>query len=175
MTLDDLFKQHNLRLTKPRQQVFDALQKSDVPLTISDIAKKCKNINRTSVYRALVAFNDLKIISIVHVGWKNYYELAEPFIPHHHHLYCIRCQNATPIQTPELEQLISYLSRKYSFLVIDHHFELEGICQKCQQKQQLIKDTSKTSQSQNQNQQSNTNRQSSSAASRARESARDSA
>ena len=142
MTLDDLFKQHNLRLTKPRQQVFDALQKSDVPLTISDIAKKCKDINRTSVYRALVAFNDLKIINVVHVGWKNYYELAEPFIPHHHHLYCIRCQNAIPIQTPELEQLINYLSRKYSFLVIDHHFELEGICQKCRQKQQLAKSAS---------------------------------
>lgn len=142
MTLDDLFKKHNLRLTKPRQQVFDALQKSDVPLTISDIAKKCKDINRTSVYRALVAFNDLKIINVVHVGWKNYYELAEPFIPHHHHLYCIRCQNATPIQTPELEQLINYLSRKYSFLVIDHHFELEGVCQKCRQKQQLAKSAS---------------------------------
>ena len=78
MTLDDLFKQHNLRLTKPRQQVFDALQKSDVPLTISDIAKKCKNIDRTSVYRALVIFDKLKIVNAVTIGWKNYYELAEP-------------------------------------------------------------------------------------------------
>ena len=135
MTLDDLFKQHNLRLTKPRQQVFDALQKSDVPLTISDIAKKCKTIDRTSVYRALVVFDELKIVNAVTIGWKNYYELAEPFIPHHHHLYCIRCKNAEPIQTPELEQLVGYLSRKHSFTVTKHHFELEGICGNCQKNQ----------------------------------------
>ncbi len=133
MTLDDLFKQHNLRLTKPRQQVFDALQKSDVPLTISDIAKKCKTIDRTSVYRALVVFDKLKIVNAVTIGWKNYYELAEPFIPHHHHLYCIRCQNAAPIQTPELEQLIRYLGNKYDFKVTEHHFELEGLCKNCRQ------------------------------------------
>ena len=133
MTLDDLFKQRSLRLTKPRQQVFDALQKSDVPLTISDIAKKCKNIDRTSVYRALVVFDRLKIVNAVTIGWKNYYELAEPFIPHHHHLYCIRCQNAAPIQTPELEQLIRYLDNKYDFKVTEHHFELEGLCKNCRQ------------------------------------------
>lgn len=139
MTIDGLLKQHNLRLTKPRQQVFDVLQQSAVPLTISDIAKKCKNVDRASVYRTLVTFDQLHIVSAVAIGWKNYYELAEPFIPHHHHLYCIRCQNAEPIQTPELEQLVGYLSRKHQFTVVKHHFELEGICKNCQQTKQYKK------------------------------------
>ena len=156
MTLDDLFKQHNLRLTKPRQQVFDALQKSNVPLTISDIAKKCKTIDRTSVYRALVIFDRLKIVNAVTIGWKNYYELAEPFIPHHHHLYCIRCQNAAPIQTPELEQLIRYLGNKYGFKVTEHHFELEGLCKNCrlalhEQASRQYKQNQNQNQSQSQN------------------------
>ena len=135
MTIDELLKQHNLRLTKPRQQVFEVLQQSAVPLTISDIVKKCKNIDRASVYRTLVTFDQLHIVSAVAIGWKNYYELAEPFIPHHHHLYCIHCQNAEPIQTPELEQLVGYLSRKHQFTVVKHHFELEGICKNCQKHQ----------------------------------------
>lgn len=135
MKIDELLKQHNLRLTKPRQQVFEVLQQSAVPLTISDIAKKCKNVDRASVYRTLVTFDQLHIVSAVAIGWKNYYELAEPFIPHHHHLYCIRCQNAEPIQTPELEQLVGYLSRKHQFAVVKHHFELEGICKNCQKHQ----------------------------------------
>ena len=135
MTIDKLLKQHNLRLTKPRQQVFEVLRQSAVPLTISDIAKKCKNVDRASVYRTLVTFDQLHIVSAIAIGWKNYYELAEPFIPHHHHLYCIHCQNAEPIQTPELEQLVGYLSCKHQFAVVKHHFELEGICKNCQKHQ----------------------------------------
>lgn len=134
MTLDELLKKHGLRLTKSRQQVFNALRESSIPLAIGDITKRCPQTDRTSVYRALLTFGNLRIVNVVHIGWKNYYELAEPFIPHHHHLYCIRCMNAIPIQTPELEQLINYLSKKYNFIVTDHHFELEGICQQCQLK-----------------------------------------
>jgi len=131
MTLSEIFEQHGLRLTKPRQQIFDILNNSEIPLTVGDIAKNCKNINRTSIYRTLVIFDRLKITNTIYIGWKNYYELAEPFIPHHHHLYCINCQNAEPIQPKELEKLVDYIGKKYNFIVTKHHFELEGICEKC--------------------------------------------
>lgn len=131
MTLSEIFEQHGFRLTKPRQQIFDILKNSEIPLTIGDIAKNCKNINRTSIYRTLIVFDRLKIINTIYIGWKNYYELAEPFIPHHHHLYCINCQNAEPIQPKELEKLVDYIGKKYNFIVTKHHFELEGICEKC--------------------------------------------
>ena len=131
MTLSEIFEQHGFRLTKPRQQIFDILKNSEIPLTIGDIAKNCKNINRTSIYRTIIIFDRLKIINTIYIGWKNYYELAEPFIPHHHHLYCINCQNAEPIQPKELEKLVDYIGKKYNFIVTKHHFELEGICEKC--------------------------------------------
>ena len=131
MTLSEIFEQHGFRLTKPRQQIFDILKNSEIPLTVGDIAKNCKNINRTSIYRTLIIFDRLKIINTIYLGWKNYYELAEPFIPHHHHLYCINCQNAEPIQPKELEKLVDYIGKKYNFIVTKHHFELEGICEKC--------------------------------------------
>ena len=76
-------------------------------------------------------FDTLNIINTITIGWKNYYELAEPFIPHHHHLYCINCQNAEPIQSQELEKLIDLIGKKHNFIVTKHHFELEGICEKC--------------------------------------------
>lgn len=131
MTLSETFELHGFRLTKPRQQIFDILKNSEIPLTVGDIAKNCKNINRTSIYRTLIVFDRLKIINTIYIGWKNYYELAEPFIPHHHHLYCINCQNAEPIQPKELEKLVDYIGKKYNFIVTKHHFELEGICEKC--------------------------------------------
>ena len=131
MTLSEIFEQHGFRLTKPRQQIFDILKNSEIPLPVGDIAKNYKNINRTSIYRTLIIFDRLKIINTIYIGWKNYYELAEPFIPHHHHLYCINCQNAEPIQPKELEKLVDYIGKKYNFIVTKHHFELEGICEKC--------------------------------------------
>lgn len=133
MTLSEIFEQHGFRLTKPRQQIFDILKNSEIPLTVGDIAKNCKNINRTSIYRTLIIFDRLKIINTIYIGWKNYYELAEPFIPHHHHLYCINCQNAEPIQSQELEQLIDYIGQKHSFIITKHYFDLEGVCKKCHQ------------------------------------------
>ena len=129
--LNKIFERHNLRLTKPRQQVFDILRNSDVPLTVGDIAKNCKNINRASIYRTLLMFDNLNIINTITISWKNYYELAEPFIPHHHHLYCTRCHNAEPLETPELERLIAVIGRRHHFRVERHHFDLEGVCQAC--------------------------------------------
>ena len=129
--LNAILKQHNLRLTDSRTEVFHALAQSEVPLTIADITKACPRTNRTSIYRILETFHQLHIIHTIHVGWKLHYELAEPFVPHHHHLYCTRCKNAIPLQTPELERLIGYISRQHQFQVQRHHFELEGICQRC--------------------------------------------
>lgn len=130
--LSDILKQAELRLTRPRQEVFEILYNSEIPLTATEIVKLCQRANRTSVYRVLETFHQLHMISTVHVGCKIHYELAEPFIKHHHHLYCTKCKNAIPLEVPELEQFINYLGRRYAFNVSHHHFELEGVCARCQ-------------------------------------------
>lgn len=131
MKFPELCQSQHLRLTKPRQEIFTLLQQSDTPIAISDVIKKCPHINRSSIYRTLDLFNKLNITKPVHVGWKTYYELAEPFAPHHHHLHCIYCKKAIPIQTPELENLIHRISDKHNFIITKHHFELEGVCKNC--------------------------------------------
>ena len=128
--LNEIFERHNLRLTKPRQQVFDYPAKFRRTSYGRRYCEKLQNINRASIYRTLLMFDNLNIINTITIGWNNYYELAEPFIPHHHHLYCINCQNAEPIQSQELEKLIDLIGKKHNFIVTKHHFELEGICEK---------------------------------------------
>lgn len=130
--LEKIFAKANLRLTKPRRTVFQLLQKVNAPITTGGIIQQCPQVDRTTIYRVLETFQKLGVITIVHVGWKNYYELADPFIPHHHHLYCQKCYNAVPLEDPEIEQFIQHIAHKYNFVAIDHHFELEGICRDCQ-------------------------------------------
>ena len=69
-TLRDIFRQADLRLTKSRCEVFTALESIDVPLTIAEIAKRCPNTNRTSIYRILETFHELHVINTIHIGWK---------------------------------------------------------------------------------------------------------
>lgn len=129
--LSSILRQAGLRLTTARQTVFRALQHTDIPLTASDIAQRCPHINRTSVYRIIDTFQRLGIIATIRVGWKPHYELAEPFLPHHHHLICQRCKHAAPLQDPELEALIHLIGTRHEFTITQHHFELEGICRQC--------------------------------------------
>lgn len=130
-SLAALLAHNGLRVTKPRQRVFETLQTSETPLTIGEIARRCTDIDRTTIYRVIDKFCDLHIVTIVTVGWKHHYELAEPFVPHHHHLFCTHCRNAQPIQDDQLESFIQQLSTKYNFVATKHHFELEGICAHC--------------------------------------------
>ena len=67
-------------------------------------------------------FDNLNIINTITIGWKNYYELAEPFIPHHHHYTASIVKTPSQIQSQELENLIKPLSgKKYNFIVTKHH------------------------------------------------------
>lgn len=129
-----ILRRANLRLTKPRLAVFQALQTATVPLAITDIIKRCPGVDRATVYRVIETFQELDIVTTITVGWKQHYELAEPFVPHHHHLFCITCRNAQPMYDADLEAFIQALGDKYNFVATKHHVELEGMCAHCREK-----------------------------------------
>ena len=129
--LSDILKHHDLRLTFPRMKVFNILEKSTQPIFIHQIVLECRDINRTSVYRTLELFIDLGIVTIIPIGWKKQYELAEPFRPHHHHLQCTQCSTIIPIESPEIEQYIEKTAKQHDYILNEHHIELRGICSTC--------------------------------------------
>ena len=129
--LETVFRLHQLRLTTPRRVLFRALETAHTPQLIHQLVASCPNIDRTSIYRSLELFASLGIIHVIPVGFKRKYELAEPFVPHHHHVNCTVCGSTTPIDTPELEQLIASIAQSHDFTVNAHHFELEGVCKQC--------------------------------------------
>lgn len=130
--LELILRNNHLRLTYSRQQVFETIRRANVPITTSEIAMHCQEVDRASVYRIVETFAAIRVITPVYLGGRQYYELAEPFAPHHHHLFCKKCRNAQPLQSPELEKFIDFIGKKYHFQVTSHQFELEGICARCQ-------------------------------------------
>lgn len=134
MELENIFKDNSLRLTAPRQALFDTLAKANKPLDITAIIAGIPQGDRTSVYRNIDLFVRLNIIEVIHVDWKKRYELAEPFAPHHHHLHCTKCGKFTSLETPKLEDLVASIASSHGYIVNDHHFELHGVCPTCRSK-----------------------------------------
>ncbi len=130
--LEAFFRDHGLRLTEPRRDVFSILNGRQQPLTLQEILRASKFAERTSVYRTLQLFTKLGIVEIVQVGFKQRYELAEPFREHHHHLVCIKCGELVDLErTPRLEKLINKLASAHDYELTAHHIELQGICKSC--------------------------------------------
>lgn len=129
--LATIFSTRGLRLTKPRQSVFDALLKAGKPLHIQDIILLCPEIDRVSVYRTIDLFHQLHILDTVHIGWKKQYELAGPFKPHHHHLYCKNCGKTVEINSNKLEDFVDDLAGENGFRATGHKFEIAGLCNEC--------------------------------------------
>ncbi len=126
-----MLSRHNLRDTKPRRLVFETFVDYPGTLSIATITKLCISVDRVTVYRTLKTFEQLGIIQIVMVGWKKRYELSEQFAPHHHHLQCTSCEKLIDIQSDKLEQLVDSIANEQQFIIMNHTFELRGICSDC--------------------------------------------
>lgn len=127
-----LFSDKHLRLTKPRIAVFSALKTAAQPLSIVEIIALCPTADATSVYRTINLLMKLSVVTAVSHGWKQRYELAAPFKPHHHHLHCVSCHSHTELHSKHLETLISAISKENHFTPQQHHFEISGLCEQCQ-------------------------------------------
>lgn len=132
--IEDILRPHDLRLTKPRQNVFDILKNQHGPIQIGEIIKSCPNVDRVSIYRTLVLFEKINIVQVFHNGFKKGYELTDPFKEHHHHIHCKTCHAITSIKSEELEQAIKLISKDKGYELSSHHIELWGTCSDCVEK-----------------------------------------
>ena len=130
-SIESFLAEQSYRVTKGRVQVFKILQEASRPLSTSNLIEQLPQINKTSIYRTIETFLALGIITSIPHGWKQRYELSEPFKPHHHHLHCTHCGQLSTIRSIQLESLIQSISSDQNFRAINHHFEINGICHDC--------------------------------------------
>jgi Fur family transcriptional regulator, ferric uptake regulator len=132
---EDILKREGFRKTKARSVVFDFMRDSDRPMTYDEVylALTDKNIsvNISTVYRILEAFTDKGIVTKINGGEGNrsLYELTRN--EHRHYFYCVCCKELFPIKICPLSLLVGDLESTMEYKVIDHKFELSGICCKC--------------------------------------------
>lgn len=128
---DDILKRNGYKITLPRKEVFKVLQKAESPVRVTDIVRRCESVDKASVYRTIELFTKLDIVRTVPSQWHILYELADSFVPHHHHLVCTNCHATKTIHPEALERLVTNISRRHGFTPAHHHFEITGLCQEC--------------------------------------------
>jgi Fur family transcriptional regulator, ferric uptake regulator len=102
------------------QEIFDGLRKVRRPVGIA------------SVYRALDALVDLRLVKRVDAGdGIARYEPAPSNGEHHHHLVCRDCGKVEAFTDPHLERAIDRVAGGLGYAVDEHEVVLTGACADC--------------------------------------------
>ncbi|MTI96032.1 MAG: transcriptional repressor [Firmicutes bacterium] len=143
MGIDSLLaklNRHGYRVTRQRKLVLMAIGENACLQSAEDIYERCrredKSISMPTVYRTLEM-----LVELGQLRKLNYDSERAWFEPvrgeHHHHMICQRCGAKAQIsQCPG--KLIDELAAANNFQVLDHRFEIFGICGSCRGKEEDV-------------------------------------
>lgn len=137
--MNKLLQQNNLKSTKARELVLQALQHAKLPISAEDIYQKTykkDNINLSTIYRTLnTLFDHNLLIKQVRQDGKAYFQLNRA--DHKHLIVCESCGEELTLDNCPLEDMIAHIAKQTGYTITNHNIELYGICKKCQAKQNL--------------------------------------
>ena len=134
--LKDAVKERNLKYTKQRELVFEAICKSKKHLTAEEIHNeiKVKNPDSTvgiaTVYKSLVFLEDAELISSISLSNKSK-KFESNFKNHHDHLICLNCNKIIEFLDEEIERRQDIIAEKNNFKLLNHAMYLYGLCNDC--------------------------------------------
>lgn len=119
-----------------RLAVVDLLARQDCCLTAREISdllhQEGTTVGIASVYRALEALDDLRLVQRLDAGeGVARFEAADPSGEHHHHVVCDRCGTVAPFEDAALERAIERVAARLDYAVAGHDVVLHGACANC--------------------------------------------
>jgi Fur family transcriptional regulator, ferric uptake regulator len=130
-------RDHDVRFTKGRQSVVEALARASGPMSAAELTEEAPDVPLSSIYRTLAVLEEAGVVTN-HLGAKGLtrFELAEWLTGHHHHLVCIDCGSVSDVDIPAAKEksvrsLVSEIAALASFEATDHALEIEGRCSRC--------------------------------------------
>jgi Fur family ferric uptake transcriptional regulator len=132
-----MLEQAELRPTRQRMAILEALAKGSKPVTAQALHAKLtrggaakSGPGLATVYRTLQALEQSGMARTFPAGEGELaYKLCHP--DHHHHLVCERCGTVVEIPSCEVEEWASGIARKRGFRVTSHQADIYGLCADC--------------------------------------------
>ncbi|MBI2267459.1 MAG: transcriptional repressor [Armatimonadetes bacterium] len=135
----EIFRQylhsHGLKHTDQRDAILESFLRSEEHLSAEDlyhlIRKKHPRIGFSTVYRTLKLLCGCSLARETRLrdGLTRFEHSYNH--PHHDHIICVRCGQATEFVEPGIEALQDQVAKRYNFAIQDHRMEIFGICEKC--------------------------------------------
>ena len=116
-----------------RESVVEFLSRQDCCLSAQEIHDGLRRrVGIASVYRALEALADLRLVKRVDAGdGIARYEPAGADGDHHHHLVCRDCGKVEAFSDSRLERAIDRVADGLGYSVEEHEVVLAGVCADC--------------------------------------------
>lgn len=119
-----------------RRAVVELLDRQNCCLSAQEIFDDLRKVRRpvgiASVYRALDALVDLRLVKRVDAGdGIARYEPSPADGEHHHHLVCRDCGKVEAFSDPRLERAIDRVAGGLGYSVDEHEVVLTGACADC--------------------------------------------
>ena len=134
MTIDDLLKEKNLKVTKNRKIILKSLQKEENPISAEELFDKLKRENEidlSTIYRNLnIVVEKGVLLKTTNLDGINYYQINNS--NHKHFLTCNNCHKKFVIEDCPVHELEEKIEKETGFIINGHNFEFTGICPDCQ-------------------------------------------
>ena len=134
MTIDDLLKEKNLKVTKNRKIILEFLQKEENPISAEELFDKLKRENEidlSTIYRNLNILEEKGVLlKTTNLDGINYYQINNS--NHKHFLTCNNCHKKFVIEDCPIHELEEKIEKETGFIINGHNFEFTGICPDCQ-------------------------------------------
>jgi len=126
-----IIKEHHLRNTSQRQNIYDHLKKSKIPQSAFDIHQKLKNIDLATIHRTLKTFEKIELIELNNfIGDVKKYSIKTK--THFHTIKCKNCSRTILIDFCLIEKFEKFIYKKYGFKILEHQLQFFGLCNNCQ-------------------------------------------
>ncbi len=132
-----LLRKNGYKLTSQRRVVLEVMSKfSGLHMSAdelySEIKKIMPDVGIATVYRTLMLFNRLGIVSKLLLDDNiARYELKIENEEGHHHLICKSCSKIQEVHEFMLDDLVMYIRNEYKFEILTHNLLFEGYCENC--------------------------------------------
>jgi Fur family ferric uptake transcriptional regulator len=136
----DEARRRGVRWTNQRQVILDTFICSDEHLTVEELHRRVKAIDRTvsaaTVYRTINMLVDIGVANKSQFGGGSASFEMGVDKQHHDHLVCTVCGTIVEFHDERIEQLQEGIARQQGFSLLRHRMELYGVCPACQKKAQ---------------------------------------
>ena len=131
--LKQLCTEHGIKLTHQRLEIFKELLSGEDHPSAEQVHKrlqeKLPTIAIDTVYRTLATFDELGVVSKLHV--MNERTLFDTNLTPHHHFVCTRCKKIKDVYWSAFDEASLPMSIEGMGEVQSRHLELHGVCNDC--------------------------------------------